>query len=370
MAESHFPHDQADQADQPEHALRELVERVRAARVHRSALRVRAGGTKDFYGNPPRGELFDPRAYCGIISYEPSELVVTVRCGTGLAELEAELDRHGQMLPFEPPHFADGATVGGCVAAGLSGPRRAAVGAVRDFVLGAKLLDGCAQVLRFGGTVIKNVAGYDVSRLLCGSLGTLGLILEASIKVLPKPREETTLQLEMSEAGALGQLNAWAGQPLPISASRWHDGRLAVRLSGSGAALRAAHERLGGEPIPPAAAAQLWVALREQTEPFFQGPAPLWRISLPSHAPPLALAGDQLIEWGGALRWLRSSQSAAQLRARAAALGGHATLFRGGERNVDAFTPLAPPIADIHRRLKAQFDPDSIFNPGRLLQDV
>ena len=352
-----------------EHALSELVQRVQAARAGRSALRVRAGGTKDFYGNQPRGELLDPRPYHGIVGYEPSELVVTARCGTPLAELQAELDRHGQMLPFEPPHFAHGATVGGCVAAGLSGPRRAAVGAVRDFVLGAKLLDGSAQVLSFGGTVIKNVAGYDVSRLLCGSLGTLGLILQASIKVLPKPLEEATLQLPMSQSAALAQLNAWAGQPLPISASRWHDERLALRLSGSSAAVRAARERLGGEALEADAAQRLWLAVREHTEAFFQGPEPLWRLSLPSSAPPLELAGDQLIEWGGALRWLRSRQPAAQLRARASALGGHATLFRGGDRSVGAFTPLAPPIADIHRRLKAQFDPDSIFNPGRLLQD-
>jgi glycolate oxidase FAD binding subunit len=241
---------------------------------------------------------------------------------------------------------------------------------VRDFVLGAMLLDGSAQVLHFGGTVIKNVAGYDVARLLAGSLGTLGLILQASIKVLPKPFEEATLELEIDEPSALAQLNAWAGQPLPISACRWHNARLAVRLSGASAAVRAARERLGGEPVESAQASRLWLELREQTEPFFQGPAPLWRLSLPSSAPPLQLPGDQLIEWGGALRWLRSSESAAKLRARAASLGGHATLFRGGDRSADVFAPLAAPIGDIHRRLKAQFDPDSIFNPGRMYRDL
>ena len=353
-----------------EQALAELTERVRAARAARTPLHVRAGGTKDFYGAPARGEPLDPRPYRGIVSYEPTELVVTARCGTALAELEAELDAHGQMLPFEPPHFGSGATVGGCVAAGLSGPRRATAGAVRDFVLGAVLLDGSAQVLRFGGTVMKNVAGYDVARLLAGSMGTLGVILQASIKVLPVPVQELTLQLEMDEPGALARMNAWAAQPMPISATCWYGGRQAVRLSGSGAAVRAARERIGGEPLEGGAAAQLWSGVREQTAPFFQGPAPLWRFSVPSTAPALKAAGERLIEWGGALRWLRSSEPAAALRERAAAVGGHATLFRGGEPSAAAFTPLAPAIATIHRRLKAQFDPDSILNPGRMFEDL
>jgi glycolate oxidase FAD binding subunit len=349
--------------------LADLVESVRVARADSTPLCIRAGGTKDFYGGQKRGVPLDPRPYCGIVSYEPSELVVTVRCGTPLAELEGELASHGQMLAFEPPHFGAGATAGGCVAAGLSGPRRASSGGVRDFMLGATLLDGSAQLLRFGGTVMKNVAGYDVARLLAGSLGTLGLILEASIKVLPLPAEEETLQLDMDEATALAKMNTWGGQPLPISATCWHDRRLAVRLSGSGAAVRAARERIGGEVLEAADADQLWREVREQTAPFFQGPTPLWRFSVPSTAQPLGLAGAQLIEWGGALRWLRSSDTAVALRGRASALNGHVTLFRGGEATADAFTPLAPALADIHRRLKARFDPDSIFNPGRMFKD-
>ena len=353
-----------------EPSVAELVERVRAARAERTALQVRAGGTKDFYGNPVRGTLLDPRAHRGIVSYEPSELVVTARCGTALAELEDELAARGQMLAFEPPHFGAAATVGGCVAAGLSGPRRASVGAARDFVLGAVVLDGSAQVLRFGGTVMKNVAGYDVARLLTGSLGTLGLILEASIKVLPVPAEEATLQFEMGESEALAQMNAWGGKPLPISATCWHGGRLAVRLSGSAAAVRAARPVLGGEPLEAASAARLWQEVREQTGPFFQGPAPLWRMSLPSAAAPLQVGGDQLIEWGGALRWLRSTEAGTALRERAAAVGGHATRFRHCDRSDGVFAPLAPAIANIHRRLKAQFDPDSIFNPGRMVEGL
>lgn len=351
-------------------ALTDLVERVRAARADHTLLRIRAGGTKDFYGNEPCGTVFDPSAYRGIVSYEPSELVITARCGTPLAELEAQLAANRQMLAFEPPHFGAGATVGGCIAAGLSGPRRASAGAVRDFVLGAALLDGNAQVLRFGGTVMKNVAGYDVARLLTGSLGMLGVVLEASIKVLPVPAEEATLRFAMDEAKALRQMNAWARQPLPLSASCWRDGVLSVRLSGSASALKSGRAQLGGEPLTPEEAQRFWPAVREQTDAFFAGARPLWRLSLPSNAAPLALPGDQLIEWGGALRWLRSEQPAALLRERAAALGGHATLFRGGDRSAGAFAPLAPAVAQIHRRLKGQFDPDSTFNRGRLSQDL
>ena len=346
-----------------------LAQRVRDARDRRAPLRLRAGGTKDFYGNPTHGELLDPRVHHGIVDYEPSELVVTARCGTPLSLLQSELDARGQMLAFEPPHFGAGATIGGCVAAGLSGPRRASAGAVRDFVLGAWLLDGRAQVLRFGGTVMKNVAGYDVARLLAGSLGTLGLILQVSLKVLPKPPQEQTLQLPMGEAQALERLNLWAGRPLPISATRWHNGVLTVRLSGAASTVGAAQRQLGGAWLAQEAAECLWRDLREHDEDFFGGPEALWRFSLPSNAPPLQLGGDQLIEWGGALRWLRSSEPAAALRARAEALGGNATLFRGGDRSSGAFAPLARPVAGIHRRLQDQFDPGRIFNPGRLVID-
>ncbi|MBV8211088.1 MAG: glycolate oxidase subunit GlcE [Burkholderiaceae bacterium] len=351
-------------------ALADLVERVRAARAHRTPLCVRAGGTKDFYGMPASGTLIDPRAYSGIAGYEPSELVVTVRCGTPLALLEAELAANGQMLAFEPPHFGQAATAGGCVASGLSGPRRASSGALRDFVLGALLLDGRGEVLRFGGTVMKNVAGYDVARLVAGSLGTLGIVLEASIKVLPIPAEEATLQLEMDEPKALETMNRWAGQPLPVSATCWSAERLSVRLSGSGAAVRAARERIGGQTVAAPAAQQLWREVREQTSPFFEGTEPLWRFSVPPASAPLALAGGQLIEWGGALRWLRTREPAVALRGRASALGGHATRFRASDADVDAFTALAPALLDIHRRLKAQFDPDAIFNRGRMFRGM
>ena len=347
---------------------KDWAERVRAAAAAKTPLCLRGGGTKDFYGRAPAGEVFDLRANRGVVAHEPTELVVTVRGGTPLAELEAVLAQAGQYLAFEPPHFGAEATVAGCVAAGLSGPRRVSMGAVRDFMLGVKLLDGRGEVLKFGGQVMKNVAGYDVSRLVAGSLGTLGIVLEVSLKVLPRPVAEATLRFELDEADTLRRVNEWGGQPLPVSASLWHGGVLHVRLSGAEAAVRAATAKLGGEVLDAAAATALWAAAREHTAaPFALGADEvLWRVSLPSTAPALDLPGRQVVEWGGALRWLASAADAAQIRARAAQLGGHATAFRGGDRSGEVFQPLSAPLATIHRRLKQSFDPAGIFNPGRL----
>ena len=338
--------------------------RIREAAARRSPLRLRGGGSKDFYGNAPRGETLDTRAHAGIVSYEPTELVVTARCGTLLVDLEESLRDRNQFLPFEPPHFGPGATLGGCIAAGLSGPRRTSAGALRDFLLGAKLVDGRGRLLSFGGEVMKNVAGYDVSRLVAGSLGTLGLIAEASLKVLPRPPAETSLRFEIAEGRALVELNRWAGQPLPLSASAWHDGALMLRLSGAEPAVRAAVAKLGGEPL--AGAEAFWRSIREQEHAFFAGGEPLWRIALPSSAAPLSLAGRQLIEWGGALRWWKSGAGAQAVRDAARAAGGHATLFRAADKSAGAFMPLDPVLARLHRELKAAFDPAGILNPGRL----
>ncbi len=329
---------------------------------------IRGSGSKDWYGREPVGDILNTRAYSGIVSYDPTELVITVRSGTPLTEVEAAFAQHNQMLAFEPPHFGNDATVGGMVASGLSGPRRVAVGAVRDFVLGAALMNGKGEILHFGGQVMKNVAGYDVSRLLAGSLGTLGLILEVSLKVLPKPFAETTLRLAMTEQEAVRRLNEWGGKPLPISASAWYDGTLAVRLSGAQAAITAARKLIGGDEM--ADADNFWLAMREQSNDFFEQSNVLWRLSLPSVAPPLALGGTQLIEWGGAQRWLRtndiSSRSADAIRAAAATVGGHATLFRGGDKDVGVFHPLPAAVARIQQNLQHAFDPHAIFNPGRM----
>ncbi len=345
--------------------------RIREAAQTGQPLRLRGGGTKDWYGGEPAGEVLDTRAHTGVVAYEPTELVITARCGTPLAEIEALLESHNQMLAFEPPRFGAGSTIGGVVAAALSGPRRATAGAVRDFVLGAVLIDGSGEALRFGGQVMKNVAGYDVSRLLAGSLGTLGLILEVSLKVLPKPVCEASLRFGMTEIEALAKLNQWAGQPLPLSASCWHDGMLTVRLSGAQAAVEAARRALGGQPLGDVDAAACWTALRDQTDPFFESQNTLWRLSVPSAASAIIVGGRQLIEWGGAQRWLRldadaNAADAAAIRRTVAAAGGHATLYRAQDKVAGAFHPLAPAVAAIHQRLKASFDPAGIFNPGRL----
>lgn len=335
-------------------------------------LRIRGSGSKDWYGREPAGDILDTRAYSGIVSYDPTELVITVRSGTPLTEVEDALAQKNQMLAFEPPHFGNKATVGGMVASGLSGPRRVAVGAVRDFLLGTAIMDGKGEILHFGGQVMKNVAGYDVSRLLAGSLGTLGLLLEVSLKVLPKPYAETTLRLALTEDEAIRRLNEWGGQPLPISASAWYDGTLALRLSGAKAAIAAARKLIGGEEMQDAD--PFWLAMREQSNDFFAQTNVLWRLSVPSVATPIVLDGiqldTQLIEWGGAQRWLRtndiSAKSADAIRAAAAAVGGHATLFRGGDKNVGVFHPLAPAVARIQQNLQQTFDPHGIFNPGRM----
>lgn len=348
--------------------LQRFKERIVAAGADGKPLRIVGSGSKDWYGNRLQGEPLATRAYSGIVSYEPTELVITARCGTPLAEIEAALSEHRQMFAFEPPHFGAGATIGGVVASGLSGPRRQAVGAVRDFVLGAVLMDGKGDVLHFGGQVMKNVAGYDVSRLMAGAMGMLGLLLEVSIKVLPCPVAETTLRFDLNQADAIRRLNEWGGLPLPISASAWENGALLLRLSGAAAAVAAAKKKLGGEEQEQSA--NIWADLREQRSGFFNDARPLWRLSLPSTATPLALQRDQLIEWGGAQRWLKSDAQASEIREAAEQAGGHATLFRGGDKQLGVFHPLAPTVAMLHRNLKAAFDPAGIFNPGRLYADM
>ena len=363
-----------DPVDATDPALERLIDQVQSARAAKTALNIRGGASKDFYGEPSGGAALEIGPLAGISSYEPSELVVTVRAGTPLVELESTLAAQGQCLPFEPPRFGPGSTVGGMVAAGLSGPARATVGGVRDYVLGATLLNGRAELLSFGGQVMKNVAGYDVSRLLAGSLGVLGVICEVSLKVLPRPAARRTLRFEMDQAAALARLNEWGGQPLPLSASAWWSGMLVLRLAGATAAVEAATRRLGGETIDAPLADVFWDGLRDQRDEFFasaakaiEAGAALWRLSVPQTTPPLRLSGEQLIEWGGAQRWLCTSAPAATLREAALLAGGHATRFRARTRSAGAFAPLSPALARIHRELKTAFDPDGLFNRGRLV---
>ncbi|MEJ8835444.1 glycolate oxidase subunit GlcE [Ramlibacter sp. AN1133] len=357
--------------------LAELADRIRAAGAQGTPLRIRGGGTKDFHGERLEGEPLETRGLHGVVNYEPSELVVTVRAGTPLAELEQVLAERGQCLPFEPPHFAQGATVGGMVAAGLSGPARASVGAVRDYILGLNLVNGRGEELVFGGQVMKNVAGYDVSRLMAGAMGTLGLITEVSLKVLPIAPAEATLRFRIPQDEALKRLNAWGGQPLPLNASCWgpdDGGVLYLRLRGAVAAVEAACRSLGGERLDTGGAATEWNACRDQRTAWFAqaGGRDLWRLSVPQVAPVLDLPEPPLVEWHGAQRWVRvDAAQGRHVRQQALAAGGHATLFRTARSDAhDRMTPLAPPLAAIHEQLKLQFDPHRIFNRGRLYPNL
>ena len=374
--------------------LNSLIDAVRQAAAQGRTLRLRGGGSKDFWGQSLTGEVLDTRAYQGIVSYEPSELVVTARCGTPLAELEATLAEKGQCLAFEPPHFGEGATVGGMVAAGLSGPARATAGAVRDYVLGARLINGLGEHLTFGGQVMKNVAGYDVSRLMAGSWGTLGLITEVSLKVLPvAPAEATLMCAGLAQADALALLHRWGGQPLPLNASAWVRDTTAqpvadylfVRLRGAVAAVQSAIGKMSADALALGAqvqqmdadeAAQDWRASGDQAMPFFDAPAPdacLWRLSVPQTAPVLDLPFATYIEWQGAQRWLWAPAAAAfSIRTAAQAAGGHATLFRASAAHADADklvgvnSPLDPVQQRIQQQLQQQFDPKGVFATGRL----
>ncbi|GGX87940.1 glycolate oxidase [Litchfieldella qijiaojingensis] len=343
-----------------------LCERVRQAHRDKTPLKIVGGDTKAFYGHGVEGETLSTLEHRGIRYYDPVELIVSVRAGTPLTELEAALDAEGQMLGFEPPHFGDTATVGGTIATGLSGPRRPWAGAARDFVLGTRVMTCEGKELRFGGEVMKNVAGYDLSRLMTGAQGTLGLITEVSLKVLPKPGARHSLRLEMPLQEALEKLAEWGRQPLPLTAAAWHEGSLYLRLEGGPSSVAATRERLGGDDLDDT----FWLELREQRLTFFSGDdsRPLWRLSLPNHTPELPLEGDTFYDWAGAQRWLRSSASVDAIRDVATRAGGHATCYTPCEEggSIEPFTPLAPVVAKYHRNLKAELDPHGIFNPGRL----
>ncbi|WP_160107151.1 glycolate oxidase subunit GlcE [Pseudomonas izuensis] len=342
-----------------------LLEQVNQALENATPLRIQGSNSKAFLGRIVAGEILDTRSHRGIVSYDPTELVVTVRCGTPLAELMQVLDAAQQMLPCEPPAFGDGATVGGMIACGLSGPRRPWSGSVRDFVLGTRVITGLGKHLRFGGEVMKNVAGYDLSRLMAGSYGTLGLITEVSLKVLPKPRQCLSISLEMNSDHALQYLAQWGQQPLPISAA-CHDGeRLHLRLEGGEGSVTAAHDRLGGERLDSA----YWADLNEQRLPFFDEDQPLWRLSLPNNTAKLSLPGRQLIDWGGAQRWLKSDAQASFIREVVDEVGGHVTCYSHGL--IDSpFQPLPAALMRYHQSLKQQLDPRGIFNPGRLYAEL
>ncbi len=344
--------------------LNQYQELIGSAVARKTTLCIRGGGSKEFYGNSLSGEIFDTNAYCGVVDYDPGELVITARCGTPLSEIETTLRANDQMLAFEPPYFAPNATLGGCIAAGLSGPRRASTGAIRDYLLGVRMLNGLGEDLYFGGRVMKNVAGYDVTRFLAGSLGTLGVILQASLKVLPLPQYEMTLNFEIDAASAIAKLNRWVGLGIPISASCHVDKHLTVRLSGSESRLAALRQTLGGERV--AQDVSFWKAIRDHTHDFFQTDQPLWRLSIKSSAPPLKISDKQLVEWNGSMRWCQGGLEPSTARRVAETHGGHATLFRSNDNKHSVFHPLPLLMLNLHKRLKQTFDPHLIFNPGRM----
>ena len=345
--------------------IQQFSETIRKAVAEQTLLRIRGSGSKDFYGLVLIGDVLDARVLTGIVDYEPTELVITARAGTPLHEVEKALADSGQMLAFEPPYFGPDATFGGCIASGFSGPRRAATGAARDFVLGVRMVNGLGEDLHFGGQVMKNVAGYDLSRLLTGSFGTLGLLTEVSVKVLPLPREERTLRFTLDEAVAIESMNKWAAKPLSISATCHVDGTLYVRLSGASAAVAASQKRLGGDIVEDGAV--FWKSIREQTHPLFRGTPALWRFSIKPTAGPLHL-GAQLIEWNGGLRWIPADLDPSKAFDLAHKSGGHATLFRGGNKR-HGIQQFSSGLLAVQKKLKRAFDPHGILGPGRIHAD-
>jgi glycolate oxidase FAD binding subunit len=339
-----------------------LADRVRQAAASGTPLRIAGGDTKTFYGRATQGEPLSLAGHRGIVEYDPSELVVTARAGTLLSEIEAKLEAHGQRLAFEPPRFGAASTIGGVVAAGLSGPRRPFAGAVRDCVLGVKILDGRGQVLRFGGQVFKNVAGFDAFRLMAGALGCLGVILEVSLRVTPKPRREVALALELGSDAARTRVRELMGRPTPLSGAYHEAGRLHLRLSGGEAGVAAMVEELGGEDEPMA----FWDVVRDQRRGALASDGSLWRLNLPQTAPIPACGEAVAWDWAGALVWMRSDKPAGDVWNAAAAVGGHATLFRGAGPGDEVFQPLAPAMLALHQRLKAALDPAGVLNPGRM----
>lgn len=345
-----------------------LQQQILDAIATRSPLNICGNNTKSFLGHAARGEILAVAEHRGIVEYDSRELVLTARAGTTLTEIEAALAEANQMLAFEPPHFGPNgtldATLGGTLACGLSGPRRPYAGAARDAVLGCRMINGRGETLRFGGQVMKNVAGYDVSRLMVGAFGTLGVLLEASLKVLPRPAASLTLMQECPQPEAIQRMCRLLSQPLPVDAASYHAGHCYIRIAGSEQAVKHAQKKLGGEAINEST--PFWHSLREQQLPFFHSGKPLYRVMVKPATPPLAIAGDWLLDWGGAQRWLVSDEPLASIRQRVAAADGHVTLFRTGTQPGEVFTTLPAPLLNIHQRLKNSFDPQRIFNPDRM----
>ncbi|WP_432697390.1 glycolate oxidase subunit GlcE [Marinobacterium sp. YM272] len=348
----------------------QLVEQVLNAGSQKQSLRILGGGSKAFMGRAVDNSIpeLSLREHSGIVSYHPVELVLTARAGTPLTELEAALAENNQMLAFEPPRFSggegEGSTLGGTLACHLSGPGRPWSGSVRDHVLGIRLINGYGEHLRFGGQVMKNVAGYDLSRLQAGALGTLGVITEISLKVLPKPASSRTLVSDCELDEAVSIMNRRAGEPKPLTAACWLDNKLYLRLSGAHSAVDATAAQWGGDELD--GADRFWQQLRDQQLEFFCSDQPLWRFSVNPSARMPALSGQWLVDWGGAQRWYRGEATFGDMESIAKDAGGQVSLYRGGDRTGEVMHRPSPAEQALQQRLKQAFDPDGLFNPGRL----
>lgn len=345
----------------------DIASRIQDAYQQKQPLEIIAGNTKSFYGRKIDAVPFSTLQHTGITEYEPSELYISARSGTTLKEIEQTILNNNQILPFEPPYFGSSATLGGCVASGLSGPRRATSGAVRDCILGTEIINGKGEYLRFGGKVMKNVAGYDVSRMMCGALGTLGVLMSITIRLLPKPQSEQTLVFSMSPDDSILHMNKWANTPMPISASFYDEVNLYIRLSGSASSIDKCVKEIGGDLVNSSDI--FWMDIKEQTHKFFLTELPLWRICVPPNSPTLNISGDCVMEWNGALRWYVTEQSESEIRAEVLRVNGHAMLFRG-ENTQQKFHPLTDAAMRIQTNLKQAFDPVGILNPGKMYAEL
>ena len=345
----------------------DITAKIKTAYQNKQPIQINAGGSKHFYGRNIQGEPLSLLEHNGVIEYEPSELYITARSGTSLLEIEQTISSQNQILPCEPPHFGSTATLGGTIACGLSGPRRVHSGSVRDCVLGAEIINGKGEYLHFGGRVMKNVAGYDVSRLMCGSLGTLGVVMSATLRLLPKPACEQSLAFSLDSQTAITTMNQWANTPLPISACFYDGNELFIRLSGSNTAVKNCKNELGGELINTAD--NFWREIKEHTHSFFSSEKPLWRVSVPPSTETLAISGNCAIEWNGALRWYNSDENEKTIRLEAERVGGHASLFKGNITE-QIFHPISEASMKLHKKLKQTLDPASILNPGKMFAEL
>lgn len=348
-----------------------LQEKVIKAIEQQSPLFIHGGKSKLFYGNPVvAAQSLDVSPHSGVIDYEPSELCITVRAGTPLSTIENLLTENQQILPFEPPHYLETATIGGAIAAGISGPRRAYTGSVRDAILGVQLINGEGEIVNFGGQVMKNVAGYDLSRLMVRSHGTLGVILNVSLRLLPKPESNMTLTFDANQSDALNYFKAIRVQLFPITATAWHNNQVFIRLSGSEALLKNYKKDIKGEELPNAD--EFWQNIRDHHDRFFQeNNKPLWRFSLPPSSEKFArIDSEPLIEWGGAQRWVQTNTPANIIQSIACSRKGYVTLFKGDLPGFPRFPILEENLLKLHKSLKHKMDPHGIFNPNRIYQGL